>query len=38
VLRVGGFAVPYPPAKLERHFLPDVDRILHAVDSSLAYG
>jgi pyruvate dehydrogenase E1 component beta subunit len=36
VLRVGGFDVPYPPAKLERQFLPDVDRILDAVDRSLA--
>ncbi|WP_370182016.1 alpha-ketoacid dehydrogenase subunit beta [Rhodococcus wratislaviensis] len=32
VARVGGFTVPYPPAKLEEHFLPDVDRILDAVD------
>ncbi|MCU1432237.1 MAG: alpha-ketoacid dehydrogenase subunit beta [Actinotalea sp.] len=30
--RVTGFDVPYPPAKLEEHFLPDVDRILDAVD------
>jgi pyruvate dehydrogenase E1 component beta subunit len=30
--RVTGFDVPYPPAKLERHFLPDLDRILDAVD------
>jgi 2-oxoisovalerate dehydrogenase E1 component beta subunit len=36
VLRVGGFAIPYPPAKLEEHFLPDADRILDAVDRSLA--
>jgi 2-oxoisovalerate dehydrogenase E1 component subunit beta len=36
VLRVGGFATPYPPAKLESHYLPDVDRILDAVDRSLA--
>jgi pyruvate dehydrogenase E1 component beta subunit len=36
VLRVGGFAVPYPPAKLEGCFLPDADRILDAVDRSLA--
>src|SRR6478752_6311301 len=27
VLRVGGFAVPYPPARLEDHYLPDLDRI-----------
>lgn len=36
VLRVGGFATPYPPAKLERYFLPDADRILDAVDAALA--
>jgi 2-oxoisovalerate dehydrogenase E1 component beta subunit len=36
VLRVGGFDVPYPAAKLEGHFLPDVDRMLDAVDRSLA--
>jgi 2-oxoisovalerate dehydrogenase E1 component beta subunit len=35
VLRVGGFSVPYPPAKLEEHFLPDPDRILDAVDRTL---
>lgn len=37
VLRVGGFDVPYPSAKLEEMFLPDADRILEAVDRSLAY-
>ncbi len=37
VLRVGGFDVPYPAAKLEEKFLPDADRILEAVDRSLAY-
>ncbi len=37
VLRVGGFATPYPPSKLEEHYLPDVDRVLDAVDRSLAY-
>ncbi len=36
VLRIGGFSVPYPPAKLEDAFLPDADRILDAVDRSLA--
>ncbi|MFF0910504.1 alpha-ketoacid dehydrogenase subunit beta [Microbacterium enclense] len=30
--RVTGHDIPYPPAKLERHHLPDLDRILHAVD------
>lgn len=37
VLRVSGFDVPFPPAKLEGIFLPDVDRILEAVDRALAY-
>ncbi len=36
VLRVGGFDIPYPPARLEKHHLPDPDRILAAVDSALA--
>ncbi|MEU0541008.1 alpha-ketoacid dehydrogenase subunit beta [Nocardia sp. NPDC005978] len=36
VMRVGGFDIPYPPAKLERHHLPDPDRILAAVDRTLA--
>ncbi|THE07590.1 alpha-ketoacid dehydrogenase subunit beta, partial [Microbacterium oleivorans] len=30
VLRVSGFDVPFPPAKLEGQFLPDADRILEA--------
>lgn len=30
--RVTGFDVPYPPARLEEHFLPNLDRILDAVD------
>jgi pyruvate dehydrogenase E1 component beta subunit len=37
VIRVGGFDVPYPPAKLEEKFLPDADRILDAVDRVMAY-
>ncbi|MFD4181359.1 alpha-ketoacid dehydrogenase subunit beta [Rhodococcus sp. NPDC058514] len=36
VLRVGGFATPYPPARLEKYYLPDPDRILDAVDKTLA--
>ncbi|MGX1585592.1 alpha-ketoacid dehydrogenase subunit beta [Microbacterium sp. PF5] len=31
-LRVTGHDVPYPPAKLEKYHLPDLDRILDAVD------
>lgn len=33
VRRVSGFDVPYPPPKLEHFYLPDVDRVLDAVDS-----
>ncbi|MBQ1080592.1 alpha-ketoacid dehydrogenase subunit beta [Nocardiopsis sp. B62] len=32
VLRVGGFCAPYPPSRLEHHYLPDLDRVLDAVD------
>ena len=37
VLRVSGYDTPFPPAKLESTYLPDPDRILEAVDRSLAY-
>jgi 2-oxoisovalerate dehydrogenase E1 component beta subunit len=37
VLRVGGFDMPYPPSRLEDAYLPDLDRVLDAVDRSLAY-
>ena len=37
VLRVGGFDTPYPPSRLEEEYLPDLDRVLDAVDRSLAY-
>ena len=37
VIRVSGFDTPFPPAKLVGAFLPDADRILEAVDRSLAY-
>ncbi len=37
VLRVSGYDTPFPPAKLEGTFLPDADRILEAVDRSMAY-
>ena len=33
--RVTGFDIPYPPARLEEHFLPDLDRMLDAVDRVL---
>ena len=37
VLRVTGYDTPYPPSRVEEEFLPDLDRVLHAVDRSLAY-
>ncbi|MBV9485848.1 MAG: alpha-ketoacid dehydrogenase subunit beta [Frankiaceae bacterium] len=37
VLRVGGYSTPYPTSRIEEDFLPDLDRILDAVDRSLAY-
>lgn len=37
VLRVGGFNMPYPRAKLEDQYLPDLDRILNAVDRAFAW-
>ncbi|MDP9886245.1 pyruvate dehydrogenase E1 component beta subunit [Sinomonas atrocyanea] len=37
VIRVGGFHMPYPVAKVEEHYLPDIDRILEALDRAFAY-
>ncbi len=37
VLRVGGFDTPYPPSRIEEQYLPDLDRVLDAVDRVLAY-
>jgi len=37
VLRVAGFSTPYPPSRLEEHFLPDLDRVLDAVDRAFAF-
>jgi 2-oxoisovalerate dehydrogenase E1 component beta subunit len=37
VLRVGGFSIPYPPSRLEDHYLPDLDRILDAVDRTFGW-
>jgi pyruvate dehydrogenase E1 component beta subunit len=34
-VRVTGFDIPYPPAKMEHHHLPDLDRILDGVDRVL---
>ena len=37
VLRATGFDTPYPPAKLEEFWLPNVDRILDCVEQALTY-
>jgi pyruvate dehydrogenase E1 component beta subunit len=37
VLRVTGFDAPYPPSRCEDDYLPDLDRVLDAVDRSLAW-
>ncbi len=37
VLRVAGFDTPYPPSRIEEEYLPDLDRVLDAVDRSLEY-
>ena len=37
VLRACGFSTPYPPSRLEEHYLPDLDRVLDAVDRTFAY-
>jgi len=37
VLRVGGFHTPYPVSKIEHDYLPGLDRLLDAVDRTLAF-
>ncbi|MEY5144723.1 MAG: hypothetical protein RL745_84 [Actinomycetota bacterium] len=37
VLRVAGLYMPYPAARVEHAFLPDLDRILDAVDKAMEY-
>ena len=37
VLRVGGYDTPYPPSKLEEDYLPDLDRVLDAVDRAMEF-
>jgi 2-oxoisovalerate dehydrogenase E1 component beta subunit len=37
VLRVTGFDTPYPPARLEEEYLPDLDRVLDAVDRTFSF-
>lgn len=37
VLRVGAYNMPYPAAEFEDEFLPDVDRVLDAIDRALNF-
>jgi pyruvate dehydrogenase E1 component beta subunit len=37
VLRVTGFDTPYPPSQCEDDYLPDLDRVLDAVDRSVGW-
>ncbi|MDQ1106427.1 alpha-ketoacid dehydrogenase subunit beta [Nocardioides zeae] len=37
VLRVGGFDTPYPAARNEHHFLPDLDRVVDTVDRAFTF-
>jgi pyruvate dehydrogenase E1 component beta subunit len=37
VQRVGGWNIPYPPARVESSYLPDLDRVLDAVDATYQY-
>ncbi|BCB80500.1 alpha-ketoacid dehydrogenase subunit beta [Phytohabitans flavus] len=37
VLRVTGFDTPYPAARLEEDYLPDLDRVLDAVDRTFGW-
>lgn len=37
ILRITGYDIPYPPAKIEEYFVPNVDRILGAIDRVLSY-
>lgn len=37
VIRVGGYHMPYPISKVEDQYLPDIDKVLDALDRSFAY-
>ncbi len=37
IVRVGGLNMPYPPAKLEAQYLPDLDRVLDGVDRAFQW-
>jgi 2-oxoisovalerate dehydrogenase E1 component beta subunit len=36
-IRVGGFHMPYPVSKVEEQYLPDIDKLLDALDRSFSY-
>jgi pyruvate dehydrogenase E1 component beta subunit len=37
VLRVTGYDTPYPPATIESHYVPSVERVLSAIDRVVNY-
>jgi 2-oxoisovalerate dehydrogenase E1 component beta subunit len=37
VMRVGGFDTPYPASRIEEEWLPDLDRVLDAVDRTMGF-
>ncbi|MBD7994729.1 alpha-ketoacid dehydrogenase subunit beta [Arthrobacter sp. Sa2CUA1] len=37
VIRVGGFHMPYPVAAVEEHYLPNIDRLMDALDTAFSY-
>ena len=37
VQRVGAPSTPYPPSRVEEYYLPDLDRVLDAVDRAFAF-
>jgi pyruvate/2-oxoglutarate/acetoin dehydrogenase E1 component len=37
VARVTGWDTPYPPASLEQHYLPSVERITDAIRTTVRY-
>jgi 2-oxoisovalerate dehydrogenase E1 component beta subunit len=38
VIRLGAPDTPYPPNRIERHFVPDLDQVLDAVDRAMGFG
>jgi pyruvate dehydrogenase E1 component beta subunit len=37
IIRVSGYHVPYPPSRIEEEYIPNVDRILDAVDQVMGF-